>query len=189
MPARRSIRQPGIGPFGPVFLQRIAFRIEVNPKQSQCVPKVGIERIDLFELYGRVGIERPPDWPRYGEIDHGVPTFALCGEVGLTGGPSILGAAAIRMDAGLGVATYADRPTVFRAFGKLYVVELPLAKAAFELHTDGYVKARADFGFSIPDIVSLEGFLSFEMLKAKFNAEAYVRACVDLVDLCAGARA
>ena len=179
---------PGIGPFGPVFLQRIAFRIEVNPKQSQCVPKVGIERIDLYEIYRSLGIEPPSDWPRYGEIDHGVPTFALCGEVGLTGGPTILGAAAIRMNAGLGVATYADRPTVFRAFGKLHVVEIPLAKAAFELHTDGYVKARADFAFAIPDIVSLEGFLKFEMLKAKFNAEAYVRACVDLVDLCAGAR-
>ena len=172
-----------------MFLQRIAFRIEVNPKQSQCVPKVGIERIDLYEIYRSLGIEPPSSWPRYGEIDHGVPTFALCGEVGLTGGPTILGAAAIRMDAGLGVATYADRPTVFRAFGKLYVVEIPLAKAAFELHTDGYVKARADFAFAIPDIVSLEGFLKFEMLKAKFNAEAYVRACVDLVDLCAGARA
>ena len=179
---------PGIGPFGPVFLQRIAFRIEIEPKQSKCVPKVGIERIDLYEIYRNLGIEPPASWPRYGEIDHGMPTFALCGEVGLSGGPAILGAAAIRMDAGLGVATYADRPTVFRAFGKLYVVEIPLAKAAFELHTDGYVRARADFAFAIPDIASIEGFLKFEMLKAKFNAEAYVRACVDLVDLCAGAR-
>ena len=180
---------PALGPFGPIFLRHIAFRIEVNPKQSKCVPRVGIQRIDFWEIYRSLGIEPNPDWPRYGELDHGMPTFALCGEVGLTGGPSILGAAALRMDAGLGVATYADRPTVFRAFGKLYVVELPLAKAAFELHTDGYVKAHADFGFSIPDVVSLEGFLKFEMLKARFNAEAYVRACVDLVDLCAGARA
>ena len=134
------------------------------------------------------GVEPAPNWPRYGHIDHGVPTFALCGEVGLTGGPTILGATAIRADAGLGFATYADRPSVLRAFGKLYVVELPLAEAAFELHTDGYVKARADFGFEIPHVASLEGFLMFEMLKAKFNAEAYVEACVVLVDLCAGAR-
>jgi hypothetical protein len=92
------------------------------------------------------------------------------------------------MDAGLGLAAYDDRPTVFRAFGRLYVVELPLAKAAFELHSNGYMKAHASFGFAIPSVASLEGFLSFEMLEARFNAEAYVKACVDLVDLCAGAR-
>jgi hypothetical protein len=182
---------PGIGPFGTVFLQRIAFRIEVKPKRSECVPKVGVETIDMQQLMRSVMGEEfvlPEGWPRYQQVDHGMPTFALCGEVGLTGGPSVLGAAALRMDAGLGVAAYDDRPTVFRAFGRLYLVELPLAKAAFELHTNGYVKARADFGFAIPDVVSLEGFLRFEMLKAKFNAEAYVKACVDLVDLCAGAR-
>jgi hypothetical protein len=182
---------PGIG-VGPVFLQRIAFRVEVKPKRSKCVPKTGIETIDVQELLKPLMGEDfriPEGWTRYFQIDHGIPTFALCGEVGLTGGPSVLGAAAIRMDAGLGLATYDDRPTVFRAFGKLYLVELPLAKASFELHTNGYMKAHADFKFAIPDIASLEGFLSFEMLKAKFNAEAYVRACVDLVDLCAGARA
>jgi hypothetical protein len=182
---------PGVG-VGPVFLQRIAFRIEIRPKQSRCVPKTGIETIDVQELLKPLmgeDFRLPAGWTRYYEIDHGIPTFALCGEVGLTGGPSLLGAAAIRMDAGLGLATYDDRPAVFRAFGKLYLVELPLAEAAFELHTNGYMKAHADFGFEIPEIVSLEGFLSFEMLAAKFNAEAYVRACVDLVDLCAGARA
>jgi PKD repeat protein len=179
---------PGIGPIGPIFIQRIAFRVEVAPKKSKCVPKVGIEKIDLWEIYRSFGVEPAPDWPRYGYIDHGIPTFALCGEVGLTGGPTILGAAAIRADAGLGLATYDDRPAVFRAFGKLSLVEIPLAEATFELHTDGYVKARADFGFGIPDVASVNGFLLFEMLGTKFNAEAYVRACVDLVDLCAGAR-
>ena len=179
---------PGIGPIGPMFIQRIAFRVEVAPKKSKCVPKVGIEKIDLWEIYRSFGVEPGPDWPRYGYIDHGVPTFALCGEVGLTGGPTILGAAAIRADAGLGFATYDDRPAVLRAFGKVRVIEIPLAEAAFELHTDGYVKMHADFGFGIPDVASINGFLNFEMLDAKFNAEAYVRACVDLVDLCAGAR-
>jgi hypothetical protein len=180
--------EPGIA-MGPIFHHRIAFRLEIKPERSKCVPKTGIEKVDLWKIVRDVGAEPNPSWPRYAELDHGVPTFALCGEVGLTGGPSLLGAAALRMNAGLGVATYDDRPTVFRAFGKLYVVEIPLAKAAFELHTDGYVKAHADFRFAIPDVASLEGFLSFEMLKAKFNAEAYVKACVDLVDLCAGARA
>ena len=175
--AEVSFGTPGVG-LGPVFLQRIAFRIEIKPKHSKCVPKTGIETIDMQELLKPLMGEDfriPAGWTRYYEIDHGIPTFALCGEVGLTGGPSLLGAAAIRMDAGLGLATYDDRPAVFRAFGKLYVVELPLAKAAFELHTNGYMKARAEFGFAIPSVASLEGFLTFEMLKAKFNAEAYVQ--------------
>ena len=42
--------------------------------------------------------------------DYGVPTFALCGEVGLTGGPQVLGASLVSLDAGLGLATYDDRP-------------------------------------------------------------------------------
>ena len=117
---------PGIGPLGPVFLQRIAFRIEIAPKQSECVPKVGIEYVDqrkiLHDITGNWY-----DVPNF-EIDHGIPTFALCGEVGLTGGPDVLGVSAIRLDAGLGLATYADRPAVFRAFGKVYLVEIPLAR-------------------------------------------------------------
>jgi hypothetical protein len=41
----------------------------------------------------------------------------------------VLGVAAIRLDAGLGLATYADRPAVFRAHGKVYLVEIRLAQA------------------------------------------------------------
>jgi len=178
---------PGIGPLGPVFLQRIAFRIEIAPKQSKCVPKVGIEYFDqrklLHDITGQWW-----DVPNF-EIDHGVPTFALCGEVGLTGGPTVLGAAAIRVDAGLGLATYADRPAVFRAFGKLYLVEIPIATASLELHTNGYTRARADFGWGIDGLASIEGYIMFEMMFPKFNAIAYVDACLDFVDWCAGGRA
>ncbi|HEX6026406.1 MAG TPA: PKD domain-containing protein, partial [Solirubrobacter sp.] len=179
---------PGIGPFGPVYLQRVKFRIEIKPKQSKCVPKVGVETIDWAKMLAQVGASLPPGVPRYSSIDHGVPTFALCGEVGLTGGPQILGAAAMRLDAGLGLATYSDRPAVFRAWGRLRLVEIPLADAALELHTDGYVRARAGFRYAIPDIVSLQGYLSLELLKAKFNAEGYAKACLDFVDLCASAK-
>ena len=176
-------------PLGPVFLQRIAFRIEIAPKQSKCVPKVGIEVFDQQKfMQDTFGWTFSPPLPKI-EIDHGIPTFALCGEVGLTGGPMVLGKSAIRLDAGLGLATYADRPAVFRAFGKLYLVEIPLAKAALELHTNGYTRARADFGWGIDGFVSLEGYLMFEMMMPKFNAIAYVDACLDFVDWCAGARA
>ena len=66
------------GPFGPVFLQRIKFRVEVNPKKSECVPHLGVETEEFLGYTFTT--------------DYGVPTFALCGEVGLTGGPQFLGA-------------------------------------------------------------------------------------------------
>jgi hypothetical protein len=178
---------PGIGPLGPVFLQRIAFRIEIEPKRSKCVPKVGIEYVDqrkiLHDITGNWY-----DVPNF-EIDHGIPTFALCGEVGLTGGPNVLGVSAIRLDAGLGLATYADRPAVFRASGKVHLVEIPLAQADLELHTNGYTRLNAKFDWGIDGLATLEGFILFEMLAPKFNAIAHVDACLDFVDWCAGARA
>src|SRR5262249_22600447 len=122
-------------------------------------------------------------------VDHGIPTFALCGEVGLTAGPTVLGAAAIRLDAGLGVATYADRPTVFRAFGDVSLVEIPLAKDRTEVHTNGYTSMPARCDWGIEDRATLKGGLSFEMLAPKFNATAYVDACLEFVDWCAGAKA
>jgi hypothetical protein len=178
---------PGIGPLGPVFLQRIAFRIEIKPKRSKCVPKTGVETIDqrrlLHDITGRWF-----DLPNL-RIDHGTPTFALCGEVALTGGPTVLGAAAIRLDAGLGLATYDDRPAVLRASGKVKLVEIPLAEAELELHTNGYTRMGARFDWGIDDVATLKGRLQFEMMAPKFNALAYVDACLEFVDWCAGARA
>lgn len=178
---------PGVGPFGPVFLQRISFRIEIKPQKSECVPKIGVEvfdlREELHEITGKWYDVDPV------VVDHGIPTFALCGGVKLTAGPQILGASAISLDAGLGFATYADRPNVFRAFGDVSLIEIPLAKATFEAHTNGYVRMFARFGWAIPDVASISGFVKFEMLMPRFNAEGRVEACLDLIDLCAGARA
>ena len=151
------------------------------------MPKTGIETIDqrkmLHDITGRwFDVDNL-------QIDHGIPTFALCGEVGLTAGPTVLGAAAVRLDAGLGVATYDDRPTVFRAFGNVKLVEIPLAEAALELHTNGYTRMHAKFDWGIDGLATLKGGLQFEMLAPKFNATAYVDACLEFVDWCAGAKA
>jgi hypothetical protein len=185
--AALSFPSPGIGPLGPIFLQRIAFRVELKPKQSQCVGKTGIEVFNQRELLHEI-TGRWFDVPDL-EIDHGIPTFALCGEVGLTAGPTVLGAAAIRLDAGLGVAAYADRPTVFRAFGNVKLVEIPLAKAELEVHTNGYTRMHARFDWGIEDLATLKGGMQFEMRAPKFNATAYVDACLEFVDWCAGAKA
>ncbi len=179
---------PGIGPFGPVFVQRIAFRIEINPKRSKCVPQTGVELIDVRKTLHDITGNWYDNISNF-EVDHGMPTFALCGEVGLTAGPQVLGTSAIRLDAGLGLATYADRPAVFRAFGKLYVVEIPVADADLEVHTNGYVRARGKFYWGIGGLASLKGYLRFEMMAPKFNAEAHVEACLEFIDWCAGAKA
>ncbi len=107
----------------------------------------------------------------------------------MTAGPQVLGTSAIRLDAGLGLATYADRPAVFRAFGKLFVVEIPVADADLEVHTNGYVRARGKFYWGIGGLASLKGFLQFEMMAPKFNAQARVEACLEFIDWCAGAKA
>ncbi|MDA0179322.1 PKD domain-containing protein [Solirubrobacter phytolaccae] len=178
---------PGGLPLGgpiPVMLERIKFRIEVDPPESECVPATG--RKPLYwptELLG----PRPSSVPAH--VDHGHPTFALCGEVALTAGPSVLGKAAARLTAGLGWATYADRPWVLRAFGELELVEIPVAEARLSVHGDGYITAMGKFDWGIDGIVSLSGGINLEMLKTKFNASGRVDACIDAVDLCAGARA
>jgi plastocyanin len=180
---------PGVGPFGPVMLQRIGFRVEVKPKKSKCVPNVGVQVIDQNKmLKDYFGVSFNPPLPDL-KIDHGVPTFALCGDVRLTAGPEVFGVSAISLDAGLGLATYADRPSVLRAFGEVSLVEIPLANASMEVHTNGYTRMRANVHWGIPDVASISGFLMFEALFPKFNAKAYVEACVDFVDWCAGAKA
>ncbi len=166
---------PGLGPLGPVYIQRIKFRVEVNPRKSECVPHLGVESGEFF------GYKWSYDW--------GVPTFALCGEVGLTGGPRILGQSAISLDAGLGLATYDDRPSVLRAFGALKVVGIPFADATFEAHTDGFLRVSGDFHYGWDGFASVHGNITLGMLGKKFNAEGGVKACLDFVDFCRGVKA
>ena len=166
---------PGLGPLGPIFVQRIKFRIEVSPKKSECVPHLGVEDVGIPPIVQKV--------------DFGVPTFALCGEVGLTAGPQILGAAAISLDAGLGLATYDDRPSVMRAFGDLKVIGIPFAKATFEAHSDGFVKVQGKFSYGWDGFASVSGHISLGMLGSKFNAEGGVEACLEFVDFCRGVNA
>ena len=77
--AELDFGNPGIGPFGPIYLQRVKFRVELEPKESECVPHIGVK---TFEYLGAKFTH-----------DYGVPTFALCGEVGLTAGPQVLNTA------------------------------------------------------------------------------------------------
>ena len=170
----------------PVYLQRIKFRVEMSPKESECVPHVGI--VD-FSPWLEAVLGKPLPEGMVTTYDAGIPTFAMCGEIGLTAGPSIAGAAAVRLDAGLGWATYADRPWVLRAFGKLSLVEIPLAEANLAVHGDGYITIGGKFRWGIPKVASVRGGLQVQMLKTKFNASGHVDACLDFVDWCVGAKA
>ncbi len=172
---------PGIeigGPV-PVFLKRISFRVEVKPKQSKCVPHQGMVRTPGWQPFlERYGI------PEY--TDFGIPTFALCGEVDFTGGPTLLGAAAMRLTGGLGFATYDDRPWVMRAYGKARIVEIPVAEASAAVYGDGYIRLGGRQRWGIEDVFHIEGGFDLEMMGKKFNAVAWGEACIDFVDLCRG---
>lgn len=153
----------GLGPIGPVYLTRIAFRIEIRPTRARCLPD--------------------------GEtVDYGTPSFALCGEVGLSAGPKVGPARAIGLDGGLAFATYDGQPSVLRAFGRVQLVTIPLAEASVEVHTDGYVKLSGDYQWGYPGWVNLSGGLGLELMGSKFNATGRVRACLQFVDLCEGAK-
>ena len=64
---------------------------------------------------------------------------------------------------------------MFRAFGQVSLVEIPLADANLEVHTDGYVKMLARFSWGHRGLATLKGFVRFEMLAPKFNAEGLRR--------------
>lgn len=166
--AGRADFDPGIA-IGPVYLTHVAFRVELDPKQSECIPKTGV--VD--------------------GVDYGHPTFALCGDVGLSAGPQIAGGLrAIGLNAGLGFVTFDDRPAILRAHGKLRIAEIQdVFDGALEVHTDGYINARAKFRWGYPGWVNMSGGLGLELYGSKFNATGTVEACLAFADVCARADA
>ena len=166
--AGRADFDPGIAA-GPVYITHVAFRVELDPKQSECIPKTGV--VD--------------------GVDYGHPTFALCGDVGLSAGPQIAGGLrAIGLNAGLGFVTFDDRPAILRAHGNLRIAEIQeVFDGALEVHTDGYINVRAKFRWGYPGWVNMSGGLGLELLGSKFNATGTVEACLAFADVCARADA
>ena len=173
--------------YGPVTLKNLSFAVELNPKVSKCVPKVGKETINVSNLlYQLTGYHfNVPNQV----IDHGNPVMALCGNVSLAAGPTLLGKPAVALDGGLGFTVYNDRPAVFRAYGSLSLVGIAMTNAEFEVHTNGYVGLRANFGLGWNGLASIKGYASLEMQGLKFNGEGGVKACLDFIDTCLGANA
>ena len=173
--------------YGPVTLKKLSFAVELNPKVSKCVPKVGKETINVSDLlYQLTGYHfNVPNQV----IDHGNPVMALCGNVSLAAGPTLLGKPAVALDGGLGFTVYNDRPAVFRAYGSLSLVGIAMTNAEFEVHTNGYVGLRANFGLGWNGLASIKGYASLEMQGLKFNGEGGVKACLDFIDTCLGANA
>ncbi|MBE2318504.1 PKD domain-containing protein [Solirubrobacter sp. CPCC 204708] len=172
----------GFNIIGPVFLKRIKFRVEITPQESECVPNIGVKPSPSTGLPGLdhsfPGMPEPP-----ATIDYGVPTFALCGEVGLVAGPTVLGTSALSLDAGLGIALYDDLPMRFRAFGEIDIVGIRWAEAELEMHGNGYIKAGGSVKWPWPGVAMIHGRLGLEMRGTQFNASGSVEAC--LLDWCA----
>ena len=114
---------PGLGPLGPIFIQRIKFRDRGLAEEERGVPDLGVEDVGCPAVHAEGRLRRADVRAlRRGRAHRR---------------PAILGAAAISLDAGLGLATYDDRPSVMRAFGDLKVIGIPFAKATFEADSDG----------------------------------------------------
>jgi PKD repeat protein len=180
----------GLNIIGPVFLKRVKFRVEVSPKRSECVPHLGVEPNPDHDPMA-TGVQTVPGVPAEPKtIDYGVPTFALCGEAALVVGPTVAGVSALRVDAGMGLALYDDRPSVFRMFGAMRLVDILLGEAELEVHGDGYIAVEGHAEWGPKDLATLKGDLKVEMLGDQFNAHGRVAACLEFVDWCvAGARA
>ena len=166
---------PGLGPLGPIYIQRIKFRVEVSPKKSECVPHLGVEDVGIPPIVQKV--------------DFGVPTFALCGEVGLTAGPRSSARRRSRWTPGLGLATYDDRPSVMRAFGDLKVIGIPFAQGDVRGAHGRLREGEGKFSYGWDGFASVSGRISLGMLGNKFNAEGGVEACLEFVDFCRGVNA
>ncbi len=170
---------------GPVTLKRLSFTVQMQPKVGQCVPKIGKETIDLAKLLFQTTGQHFNIAPVV--IDHGYPLLALCGNVSITAGPTLLGSPALALDGGLGLTVFGDRPSVFRAYGTVKLVGMTLANADLEVHSNGYLSLNSNFSLGWSGIATLKGSASVQLKGLKFNGEIYVNACLDFVHFCTGA--
>lgn len=172
--------------YGPITLKKLSFAVELNPKVSKCVPKIGKETVDMAKLYKQVTGSTFNAKPVV--IDHGKPTLAMCGDIGLSAGPSLLGAPALSLDGGFGLKVFNDRPGVLRAYGKVKLLGMTLSDAELEVRGNGYIGLRSKYEWGWKGVAALRGYTAIEFLGSKFNGEGYNAACLDFIDYCIASR-
>jgi uncharacterized delta-60 repeat protein len=179
----------------PVVIKALGLHIDFGPKvaaKKECVQTVGLVETTPYELYKVLDYYIPqlrqlatanPDI--YGDLFHKtfqrypVPTFALCGHIGLSL------AEVIEADARFGFARYANPyPNLFFFSGKATIAKFIEAEINAEFTTEGYVHfaAAVKGGYPKKDPwINWDIGLDFEYYKKQFNAEAH--AVIEVVPL------
>jgi hypothetical protein len=172
--------------FGPLTLRKLSFNVVLDPKPSPCVPKLGKETVDMKSLLKQTTGEWFNVKPVV--IDHGYPQAAMCGDISLTAGPTLLGKPALVLEGGMGFKVYKDRPSVLRAYGTAKLVGFTLTDAEMEFHGNGYARMSSRYEMGWSGVAALRGWTQLEFRGKKFNGEGYQKACLDFIDYCLGAR-
>ncbi len=114
---------------------------------------------------------------------------AMCGDLALTAGPSLLGAPALSLEGGFGLNLFDHKPSVLKAYGKVKLVGMTLKDAEFEMRDSGYVGVKSKMELGWPGVATIKGNSSIEFQGTKFNGESKDQVCLEFIDYCLGAEA
>lgn len=112
---------------------------------------------------------------------------AMCGDLALTAGPSLLGAPALSLEGGFGLNVFESKPTILKAYGKVKLVGMTLKDAEFEMRDTGYVGVKSKMDMGWKGVATIKGSSSIEFQGTKFNGESKDQVCLEFVDYCLGA--
>ncbi len=108
--------------------------------------------------------------------------MAMCGDLGLTAGPSLLGAPALSLDGGFGFNLYESKPSVLKAYGKVKLAGMTLKNAEFEMRDTGYVGVKSKLDLGWDGVATIKGSSSIEFQGTKFDGESKDQVCLEFVD-------
>lgn len=112
---------------------------------------------------------------------------AMCGDLALTAGPSLLGAPALSLEGGFGLNLFENKPSILKAYGKVKLVGMTLKDAEFEMRDTGYVGVKSKMELGWPGVATIKGKSSIEFQGTKFNGESKDQVCLEFIDYCLGA--
>ena len=179
----------------PVVIKALGVHIDFGPKvaaKPECIKTVGLVETTPYETYRALDYYIPilrqmatakPEY--FGSLfrqtfqRYPVPTFALCGHIGLSL------AEVLEADVGFGFGRYANPyPNLFFFQGKATIAKVIDAEISAEFTTEGYVHfaAAVKGGYPKKDPwINWDIGLDFEYYKKQFNAEAH--AVLEIVPL------
>lgn len=113
--------------------------------------------------------------------------LAMCGDLALTAGPTLLGAPALSLEGGFGLNVFESKASTLKAYGKVKLVGMTLKDAEFEMRDTGYVGVKSKMDMGWKGVASIKGTSSIEFQGTKFNGESKDQVCLEFVDYCLGA--